>query len=861
MKLSERTSRDWNWRSGVMKKGGCRMIHRISRGIAVGAVLFISLSAWPSSLDLYDLACGRARAMSGQHRDEGAFGPVLVEFPGDTDVLSCALEIELLPTTDSILGRNTMVVKSLSPTLNEFTIRLRSNFDATISITVDGTSATWVRLDVPTLKVVLPRTYGLNEQFTMVVNYNGQPVSRGYGSFDYTTHNGVVVASTLSEPYYAYTWWPAKDDNADKFTLDMWITCPNSWLAPSNGVLLSTENLSGNRKRYHWRESYPIVTYLVSIGATNYNTWTVPYNHPGGTMPVTFFIYPEHDSAGNRAAWEKCVPMLATFRGVFGEYPFINEKYGIYQFPFGGGMEHQTMTGQGTFDESVTAHELGHQWWGDMVTCKTWGDIWLNEGFATYSEALWYERRAGSSGLPALHSHMAARRPGNVSSTVYVTDTSSMGRIFDYNHTYLKGGWVLHQLRHVVGDDTFFNILAHYRSLYEYNSATTDDFKNAAEAVYGQDLDWYFNQWVYGPGAPAYQWGASQSVANGKNYLLVSVTQTQSYPVFTMPIDIKWVGLGGTTRSVIWNDANNENYVIPVDGPLDLAQVAFDDQTWILRTSTGRVAYVPRGPRIVETSPTPGAAMECDDPINVTFHTDVNTTAADYTLVGQNSGPRAFTFSYTKATYTTTLVPTEPLPIDTYTLTVRDTVTAVDSGQGLDGEIANASAPASLPSGDGQPLGSSVLRFSVTEETAAQITGTITLEDLVGSEAGLPLTIRVKTNGQTLETLNVTLGENGSYSVASNCQGAVDLVAQVDRWLSAKVTGVVLHGAVQQNWTLQYTGDTDGNNLIDDADITNVVLAYGTTGSLLAEDVNLDGVVDDADLTLVILNFDRQGEE
>src|SRR5262249_52979922 len=160
------------------------------------------------------------------------------------------------------------------------------------------------------------------------------------------------------------------------------------------------------------------------FAATNFSTWTRQFNHPGGSMPVVFNVYPGDDTSATRASLDKVITMLGTLGDLYGPYPFINEKDGVYEFNFGGGMEHQTDTGQGFFDEVVTVHELGHQWWGDNVTCKTWSDIWLNEGFATYTEALWEEHKPGSTGFPALRSAMVGRRWGT-SGTVYRTVTTS----------------------------------------------------------------------------------------------------------------------------------------------------------------------------------------------------------------------------------------------------------------------------------------------------------------------------------------------------------------------------------------------------------------------------------------------------
>jgi aminopeptidase N len=268
--------------------------------------------------------------------------------------------------------------------------------------------------------------------FRAVPATTSSTVSAGsFGSVAFTTQNGQPLFQTLSEPYYSYTWWPCKDgdvstngDNSDKFTAQVAITAPDTLTSVSNGLLQGTDVIPGAKKRFRWATNYPTSTYLIFINTTVYNQWQQIYTYPGGTMPVQFSIYPANDTAGNRSAWENCLNMLAAYRPYYGEYPFVSEKYGIYNFSFGGGMEHQTYTGEGTFSENVTAHELGPQWWGDNVTCKTWPDIWLNEGFATYTECLWAEHKPGSTGLPAYLAAIQARRPSAVSGTVYRTDDS-----------------------------------------------------------------------------------------------------------------------------------------------------------------------------------------------------------------------------------------------------------------------------------------------------------------------------------------------------------------------------------------------------------------------------------------------------
>lgn len=653
----------------------------------------------------------------------------------DTDVQHVDLDIDADFTSNSLTGSCTLTIRSLHPSLTEFTFRLRSSFTLTSAFINGTTPITVNNISTTTRRAILDRAYTVDEVFTLTINYTGPTVSLGFGSITWDTHgpNNDPVMSTLSEPYYAYTWWPCKDgdvgasgDNSDKFTLDFRITVPDNMLVPANGLLQSTTPLPNNRVMYHWQSNYPITTYLVSMSATNYNMWTQTYTYPGGTMPVEFYVYPESDTANGRAVWERSLLMLTAFRTPFGEYPFVNEKYGIYQFQFGGGMEHQTMTGQGGAtlnigNEYITAHELAHQWWGDMITCKTWHDIWLNEGFATFSEALWQQLKPGGN-MAAYHSHMAARRPGNFGGTVYRYNVSSAGTIFDGTNAYRKGGWVVHMLRGLMGDATFFQTLANYRAAYEFGAATTDDFAAICSSTYGQDLTYFFQQWVYEAGAPDYHYGWTTTQVDGQDYLLLHIQQVQSaaWGVFNMPLQIRYTIDTTTTTVSVWNDDWLEYYVLPIPSG-QVVSVLLDPDNWVLHPAPTVDPYLPGPPTIVAVDPPPGSTRfgsELTSQLLTAFHADVATAQGDYTLVGDNVGAIPLTLAYDDQTFVATLTAAAPLPNDRYTLSISDTAIGVISTMALDGEIADPADPASLPSGDGQPGGAATLTFEIVRDPA-----------------------------------------------------------------------------------------------------------------------------------------------
>ena len=490
------------------------------------------------------------------------------------------IELNLDPSVPTITSAvTTMRATVVDGPLTEMELDFADNMTVS-GITSGGVATTWT-LANDLLTVALDRAYTNEEEVELVVSYSGRPRNE---AFFFDSFGGSPMIWTLSQPYGARTWWPSKDWPSDKADeVDIRVTAPAGNKIVSNGVLVS-ETDNGTVATAHWNSSYPIATYLVQVGVYPYSVSTGSYDSIGGdTVPLVFYDFPSQ--VGNNAPANALVDdMMGVYEGLFGEYPFSAEKYGHNESLFGGGMEHQTCTSLGAYFESIVAHELTHQWWGDMVTCDTYNHVWLNEGFATYGEALWFEEAYGQEAYFADMASSAYFGPG----TVYVEDLSNFNAIFDSNLSYNKGSWVLHMLRHVLGDDDFFGTLAIYRNMYGYDSATTEEFRDVAESVSGLDLDAYFQQWIYGEGFPiySYDWSATPVAADWT--LDLQIDQVQTGQIFTMPIDIVVTTASGTETFVIQNGQATANYQLTVtDQPLS---VDLDPDHWILRQVMAPIA-------------------------------------------------------------------------------------------------------------------------------------------------------------------------------------------------------------------------------------------------------------------------------
>jgi aminopeptidase N len=561
------------------------------------------LPNWIGPLDVTDEL---ARAKAGAYARVRARATVLTPNQTAFDFHFYDLDLHPDPATTVLTGSVRMLASVVAGPVTTLELDFNSSAMTVDGVTSAGLAATFTHAS-DLLTVNLDRTYQTGEMVDVTVAYHGTPDIGAFGdAFTFLTHKGKPLITTLSEPFDARQWWPCKDDPADKAdSVDVRVTVPSGMITASNGTLVaSTDN--GTTAFRHWQCRHPMATYLVSIASYAYTTfsdWYVPAS--GDSMEIQFYLF--HESVNSSAAVNaKVKTMIAAYAARFGEYPFLDEKYGEAEFTWGGGMENQTCTSLGSFDESVVCHELTHEWFGDAITCRDFHHIWLNEGFATYGEALWAEAQSGSA---AYATSMDAKRFLG-SGTIYVPDLSNVGRIFDSNLSYRKASWVLHMLRHILGDAIFFSALGTYVQQYGYGTAVTEDFEQICESLSGLDLTPFFQEWIYGEYYPQYQVVWSSAPSGGGYDVTLQLYQTQAWQRFWMPVDVRIQTAGGPYDFVVENSPLYVQFFTlhVTDAPTSLT---IDPGNWILQTSsypTGVADAVPRSGALELSPPRPNPA-------------------------------------------------------------------------------------------------------------------------------------------------------------------------------------------------------------------------------------------------------------
>lgn len=507
------------------------------------------------------------------------------------DIHYYRVELEVSNTTTALGGKVRFDSKVLSAEMDTFWFEFNDN-NTIDSLRINGQRMLNYTRQNNVVRIPLNATLPSQASVSFEVWYSATPTSSGFFSGVSNAASptwGAQVTWTLSEPFGAIDWLPCKQDLWDKIdSVDFYGTTTNPNKVASNGILTQVLPLAGNKTRYHWKTRLPMAFYLIAFSVTDYVEY-LTYARPAALAPdsilVQHWVY-NRTNANNQTTLNYWRPnldatddMIERFSGVWGLYPFWEEKYGHMMAPLGGGMEHQTMSTMGSFGQDLTSHELAHQWFGDFVTCASWSDIWLNEGFASYGEYVYRELafgRANADGWMVNTQNSGLQPTGSV----YVPAGSGSNRIFNSNLSYKKAAAVIHMLRWEIGNDSlFFAALRHFLSIKGNDVSTTDEFRSIVDAFTQVPLSSFTQQWIYGEGYPSYtiRWNQVDSTI----YVWPDQTTTSiTTPFFGITLPIQ-VTSGGVNRMLrVDPSAGVNRFAI---GPATVTAVTLDPGNLLLK--------------------------------------------------------------------------------------------------------------------------------------------------------------------------------------------------------------------------------------------------------------------------------------
>jgi len=541
-------------------------------------LFFISLVSFSQNFKTNEISEAEAKAASGH------FMTARNVNTDNYDIKYARLELNVNPTQAFITGK---VISHFEATENMSSITFELVDNMTVSQVLQrGTALSFTQNNNDEVIITLPQVQNQGVLDSLSISYSGNPISSGFGSFEIDTHNGRPVMWTLSEPFGAKAWWPCKQDLSDKIDLiDIYVTSPKlnsfneEYIAVANGMEIS-QTINGNNKTTHYRHGHPIPAYLVAIAVTNYTVYSHTVANNGSPFEIVNYVYPE-DLSYAQARTPVTVDIMNLFADSFEPYPYADEKYGHAQFGWGGGMEHTTVSFMGNLSRGLIAHELGHQWFGDKVTCGSWRDVWLNEGFATYMSGMVIENLDGESDFRSWKENQTYYITQEAGGSVYIPaqDSTSVNRIFSSRLSYDKASMVVHMLRKKLGDTVFFQGLKNYLAdpLLSYGYAKTPDLIRNMEDTSGEDLAEFFNDWIYGEGYPSFaiRWNPG----NGEK-INVKISQTQSHPsvsYFEVPVPLRLKGTQGETLDIVLNNTSNDQTFQP-SVPFTVQSIQYDPE-------------------------------------------------------------------------------------------------------------------------------------------------------------------------------------------------------------------------------------------------------------------------------------------
>jgi aminopeptidase N len=518
------------------------------------------------------------------------------------DVKQYILDLKLDNMSASISGNVTIIAMVTSASLDTFAVDLIDNiitgyvYMVVDSLFISGIHHEFVHNN-KIIKVPFDNPLSSGQTFSAKIYYHGKGPFGNNGGIQITSYNNKKFAATWSEPYGSAYWWPCKQDPSDKADSSIfYITTRTSNRSGSNGLLTSVDTLEGDTLvRYKWVTRYPIDYYLVSFAVgpfDQYITYAFLQNGGDSVFMQNLLLNDAPDYQRQMQAINKTKDLISFYSTILCDYPFKDEKFG-YSIIYGGGgtMENQTMCTMGrlymdtTFVKYgsghwfLTAHELGHQWFGDYVTCADWNDLWLNEGFASYMEYLALQN------LESQHSADIWLQDAHAEILMH-----SGGRIYgswDYMPVYKKSSAMIHMLRYEINNDSiFFLILKNYLETYRYSVANTADFKFLAEIISGLDLSDFFTQWYYGEGWPSFEITWNQS---GDTVTIISnqTTSTAAMTLFKTHFDLKIHYMAGDTIVRLFQASNSDTFRIYFHLKAD--SIEFDPENHLIQKHSIRL--------------------------------------------------------------------------------------------------------------------------------------------------------------------------------------------------------------------------------------------------------------------------------
>jgi hypothetical protein len=723
----------------------------------------------------------------------------------DYDVKFYKLDIEAYDTTSQFSGSATVSAEVVIPLMNVFSIELSNKLQAD-SAFINGVYCMFTHSS-NNISIGLQNPLPQASLFHFKLYYHTPPTytSSYYSSTLAVNYGNFNVSQSYSEPYYAHEWMPCKQELEDKAdSVHIFVTTNNDLKVAGPG-LLTVVPLPNQKVRYEWRTNQKTAFYLISFAISDYidySIWAKPDSLPGDSILVMNYVYDYPNCLqSNKVTIDKTPLMIELFSDKMGLYPFYDEKYGHYMwYPTGfSGMEHITMTGLRSFSFNLIAHELGHSWYGDNVTCATWSDIWINEGFASYLEYIanqYLVSQASANNLMLIYMNYAMTQPGG---SVYVppANLNNSGRIFSTRLTYRKGSALVHMIRYEMQNDSlFFRTLYEFQQQYKDSVATGLDFKEVCEDVSGVDFTDFFNQWYFGEGYPIFSAIWSQ-VADTISLQSIQATSTTITPLFKTPVEFKFTYPGGSQTFRLYQLTNDTIFKIVI--PHEVTAVTIDPNNWLLnmegtithRKNLNLKAYL-SGPYNESTG-----------------------------LMSQEINPGSFPLSQPYNVSPWNYAGTETIPqipsasiLDWVLIELRDAPTA---GQATKATIINQQAGFILNDGSIVGLdGSSFLQF----------------DNLISNQMFIVIHHR---NHLSIMSANSQVYENGVYSYDfSNAAEQIYGGASGSQFLDLGIWGMI-------------AGDADGNGIVEQSDKTTFWESRAGKQGYLSSDLNLDGQADNLD--------------